>query len=89
MLTSSSRRGCSVMACWQRSWQLTHPPAAARRRRTDRNTVNATAAATAAPPAAIAIATNSAAESRKCPAGRPNTRNTTSNSAAILIAGRA
>jgi len=89
VLTSSNRRGCSVMACWQRSWQLTHPPAAARRRRTDRNIVNATAAATAATATATAIATNSAAESRKCPADRPNTRNTTSSSAAILLAGRA
>jgi hypothetical protein len=89
MLTSGSRRGCSVMACWQRNWQLTHPPVAARRCRTDRNIVNATAAASAAPPTAIAIAANSAAESRKCPIDRPNTRNTTSNTAAILIAGRA
>jgi hypothetical protein len=51
--------------------------------------VKATAAASAAPPAATAIATNSAAESRKCRAERPNTRNTTSSNAAILIAGRA
>jgi hypothetical protein len=89
MLTSSNRRGCSVMACWHRSWQLTHPPAAARRRRTDRNTVNATAAASAAPPTAIAIPMISAVEARKCPAERPNTTNTTSNSAVILNAGRA
>ncbi|MFZ0185378.1 MAG: hypothetical protein WAL72_00325 [Streptosporangiaceae bacterium] len=89
VLTSSNRRGCSVMACWHRSWQLTHPPAAARRRRTDRNIVNATAAATAATATATTIATNSAAESTKCPADRPNTRNTTSSSAAILLAGRA
>jgi hypothetical protein len=89
VLTSSNRRGCSVMACWHRSWQLTHPPAAARRRRTDRNMVNATAAATAATATATAIATKSAAESRKCPADRPNTTNTTSSSAAILLAGRA
>jgi hypothetical protein len=89
LLTSRSRRGCSVMACWHRSWQLTHPPAAARRRRTDRNMVNATAAATAATATATAIATKSAAESRKCPADLPNTRNTTSSSAAILLAGRA
>jgi len=89
VLTSSNRRGRSVIACWHRSWQLTHPPAAARRRRTDRNIVNATAAATAATATAIPIATSSAAESRKCPADRPNTRNTTSNSAAILLAGRA
>jgi hypothetical protein len=89
VLTSSNRRGCSVMACWHRSWQLTHPPVTARRRRTDRNIVNATAAATAATATATATATNSAAESRRCPADRPNTRNTTSNTPAILIAGRA
>ena len=89
MLTSSNRRGCSVMACWHRNWQLTHPPAAARRRRTDRNIVNAAAAATAATATAIAIPTISALEARKCPAGRPNAINTTSNSAAILNAGRA
>ncbi len=77
------------MACWHRSWQLTHPPAAARRRCTDRNTANATAAATAAPPTATAIATISAAASKTCVADRPNTRNTTSNRAAILLAGRA
>jgi hypothetical protein len=89
VLTSSNRRGCSVIACWQRSWQLTHPPAAARLCRTDRNIVNATAAATAATATAAAIAASSAAESRKCPADRPNTRNITSNSAAMPLAGRA
>jgi hypothetical protein len=89
MLTSSNRRRGSVMACWHRSWQLTHPPAAARRRRTDRNTANAIAAASAAPPTAIAIPTISAVDASKCPAGRPNATNITSNSAAILNAGRA
>jgi hypothetical protein len=89
VLTSSNRRGCSVMACWHRSWQLTHPPAAARRRRTDRNIVNATAAATAATATAVAIPTISAVEATKCPADRPNAINTTSSSAAILNAGRA
>jgi hypothetical protein len=89
VLAMSSRRGCSVMACWQRSWQLTHPPAAARLRRIDRNAANATAAATAAPPAATVIATVSAAASKKCPTCRPNTRSTTSTTAAILLAGRA
>ena len=51
--------------------------------------MNATAAATAATATVAVIATNSAAESRKCTADRPNTRNTTSNSAAIPLAGRA
>ncbi len=89
MLTITNRRGCSVMACWHRSWQLIHPPAAACRRCTARNTANATAAASAAPPTATAIATSSAVALRKCAADRPNTRTTTSNSAAILLAGRA
>ena len=89
VFTTGSRLGCSVMACWQRNWQLTHPPAAARLRRTDRNTANATAAATAAPPAATAIATVSAAPSKKCPTCRLNTRSTTSTTTAILPAGRA
>jgi hypothetical protein len=52
------------MACWHRNWQLTHPPATARRRRTARNIVNATAAATAATATATAITMNSATESR-------------------------
>ena len=53
------------MACWQRNWQLTQPPATARLRRTDRNAAKASAAATAAPPAAAVIARISAAVSRE------------------------
>ena len=40
MLTIARRRGCSVMGCWHRSWQLTQPPAAACRRCTARNTTS-------------------------------------------------
>ena len=51
--------------------------------------MNATAATTAATVTATATPTISALEARKCPADRPNARNTTSSSAAILNAGRA
>src|SRR5580693_331748 len=61
MLTSRNRRGPSVIACWQRSVQDTHPPARARRRLVDKNTANAAAAATAATAMATVIATTSAA----------------------------
>ena len=77
------------MACWHWNRQPTHPPAAALRRRMEPNATNASTAATAPPPTAIAIAASSAAVSRKWPADRPNTSNTTRTSAAILIAGRA
>lgn len=77
------------MACWQRNSQLTHPPAAARRRRIEPNATNASTAATAAPPTATAIATISVAASKKCPTGRPNTSHSTSTTAAIRPAGRA
>jgi hypothetical protein len=89
MLTSRNRRGPSVMACWQRSVQDTHPPARARRRLVDKNTVNASAAAMAATAMATVIATTSAAASKKWPTGRSNIRHATSTTAAILIAGRA
>jgi hypothetical protein len=89
MLTSRNRRGPSVIACWQRSVQDTHPPALARRRLVDKNTVNASAAAAAATAMATVIATTSAAASKKWPTGRSNTKNATSTTAAILIAGRA
>jgi hypothetical protein len=89
MLTSRNRRGPSVIACWQRSVQDTHPPARARRRLVDKNTANAAAAATAATAMATVIATTSAAASKKWPTGRSKTKNATSTSAAILIAGRA
>jgi hypothetical protein len=89
MLTSRNRRGPSVIACWQRSVQDTHPPARARRRLVDKNTANAAAAATAATAMATVIATTSAAASKKWPTGRSKTKNATSTTAAILIAGRA
>jgi hypothetical protein len=89
MLTSRNRRGPSVIACWQRSVQDTHPPARARRRLVDKNTANAAAAATAATAMATVIATTSAAASKKWQTGLSKTKNATSTSAAILIAGRA
>jgi hypothetical protein len=89
MVTSRNRRGPSVMACWQRSVQDTHPPARARRRLVDKNTANAAAAATAATAMAAVIAITSAAASKKWPTGRSNIKNATSTTAAILIAGRA
>jgi hypothetical protein len=89
MVTSRNRRGPSVMACWQRSVQDTHPPARARRRLVDKNAVNASAAASAATAMATVIATTSAAASKKWPIGRWNIKNATRTTAAILIAGRA
>jgi hypothetical protein len=89
VLTISNRRGCSVIACWQRNWQLTQPPAAACRRRIDKNTTYASTAATTAAPTVTATATSSPAASKKWPACRPNTTNTTRRNAASLIAGRA
>jgi hypothetical protein len=77
------------MACWQRSWQLTHPPAAARLRRTDRNTTKASVAATAALPAAAVMVMINAAVAKKCPADRPNTTITTRTANASPPAGRA
>jgi len=77
------------MACWQRSWQLTHPPVTARLRRTDRNTAKASVAATTALPAATVIVIISAAVAKKCPAIRPNTTKTTKATDAIAPAGRA
>jgi hypothetical protein len=65
VVTSHSRRGCPVMACWQRNWQLTQPPAAARRRRVDANAAKASAAATAATAVATVTAAMKAAVSRK------------------------
>jgi hypothetical protein len=77
------------MACWQRNWQPTHPPAAARLRRTDMNAAKASTAATDATPAATVIAAISAAVSKKCRTERPNTTSATRRSRAILLAGRA
>ncbi len=52
------------MACWQRNWQLTQPPAAARRRRTDMQVAKASAAATAAPAVPTVTAITRAALSK-------------------------
>ena len=53
------------MACWQRNWQLTQPPAAARRRRVDMKIAKTSAAATAAPTAATVTAVATAAVLKK------------------------
>ena len=65
MVTSQSRPGGSAMACWQRNWQLTHPPAAARRRRADLKVATASAAAPAAPTVATVTAVMRAAVLKK------------------------
>jgi hypothetical protein len=52
------------MACWQRNWQFTQPPAAARRCRVEAKAAKASAATTAAPPVAARQATRMAAVSR-------------------------
>jgi hypothetical protein len=65
VVTSQGRRDDPVMACWQRNWQLTQPPADARRRRVDINDANTSTAAMAAPPVATVAATTKAAVSRK------------------------
>jgi hypothetical protein len=56
VVTSQSRDGRPVMACWQRNRQVTQPPAVARRRRTDMSVAKTTAAVTAVPPTAITAA---------------------------------
>ena len=89
MVTSQSRRAGSVMACWQRNWQLTQPPAAARRRRVDMQVAKTSAAATAAPAVAAVTATLRAAVSRKWLTGRENTSHATIMMAASRLAGRA
>jgi hypothetical protein len=66
VLTSQSRRAGSVMACWQRNWQLTQPPAAARRRRVDMKVAKTSAAVTAAPPVATVTAITRSAVLKKC-----------------------
>ena len=53
------------MACWQRNWQLTQPPAAARRRRVDMKVAKTSATATAAPAVATVTAATRAAVSKK------------------------
>jgi hypothetical protein len=65
MVTSQSRPGGSVMACWQRNWQLTHPPAVAWRRRADLKVAKASAAAPAAPTVATVTAIMRAAVLKK------------------------
>lgn len=77
------------MACWQRNWQLTQPPADARRRRVDMNAANTSAAAMAAPPVATVAATTQAAVPRKWPAGSENTSSAPISRAANQPAGRA
>jgi len=89
VVTSQSRRVGSVMACWQRNWQLTQPPAAARRRRVDMKVAKTSAAATAAPAVAAATATTRAAVSRKWLTGPENTSHATIMMAASRLAGRA
>jgi hypothetical protein len=54
------------MACWQRNWQLTQPPAAARRRRVDMKVAKTSAAVTAAPPVATVTAITRSAVLKKC-----------------------
>jgi hypothetical protein len=53
------------MACWQRNWQLTQPPPAARRRRVDMNAVKTSTAAMAAAPVVTVATARNAAVSRK------------------------
>ncbi len=77
------------MACWQRNWQPTHPPAAARRRRVDSKAANTSTAATAATPVATATATMRAAVSRKWLTGLENTSHPTISMTANMLAGRA
>ncbi len=77
------------MACWQRNWQLTQPPAAARRRRTDMKVAKASAAATAAPAVATITAVTRAAVSKKWLTGPAKTSHATSTMAASRLAGRA
>jgi len=89
VVTSQSHGDRPVMACWQRNWQVTQPPAAARRRRTDMKTATASAAEMAAPAMATVTATVSAAVSKKRPAGRANTSHATATMAASQTAGRA
>jgi hypothetical protein len=89
VVTSQSRLAGSVMACWQRNWQLTQPPAAARRRRTDMKVAKNSAAPTAAQAVAAVTATMSAAVSKKWLTGPENTSQATTMMAASRLAGRA
>ena len=77
------------MACWQRNWQLTHPPAAARRRRADLKVAKASAATPAAPTVATVTAVMRAAVLKKWLTGTANTSHATNTMAASRLAGRA
>jgi hypothetical protein len=77
------------MACWQRNWQLTHPPAAARRRRTDLNVAKASTATPAAPTVTTVTAVIRAAVVKKWLTGTANTSHATNTMAASRLAGRA
>jgi len=89
MVTSRRRRAGSVMACWQRNWQLTQPPAAARRRRVDMKIATTSAAVTAAPAAATVTAVMSVAVLKKWLTGVANTSHATNTMAARRLPGRA
>jgi hypothetical protein len=77
------------MACWQRNWQLTQPPAAARRRRVDIKIAKTSAAATAAPTVATVTVIARAAVLKKWLTGVANTSHATAAMAASRLAGRA
>ena len=77
------------MACWQRNWQLTHPPAAARRRRADLNVAKASAATPAAPTVTTVTAVTRAVVLKKWLTGTANTSHATNTMAASRLAGRA
>ena len=77
------------MACWQRNWQLTQPPAAARRRRVDMKIAKTSAAATAAPAAATVTAIMTAAVLKKWLTGTAKTSHATATMASSRLAGRA
>jgi hypothetical protein len=94
VVTSQSRRAGPVvagwvMACWQRNWQLTQPPAAARRRRVDMKAAKTSAAATAAPAVATVTAATRAAVSKKWLTGLEKTSQATTMMTASPLAGRA
>jgi len=94
VVTSQSRRAGPVvtgwvMACWQRNWQLTQPPAAARRRRVDMKVATTSATATAAPAVATVTAATRAAVSKKWLTGLEKTSQATTMMAASPLAGRA
>jgi hypothetical protein len=89
VVTSQSRRAGSVMACWQRNWQLTQPPAAARRRRADMKIAKTSAATTAVPTAATVTAMMTAAVLKKWLTGAAKISHATATMASSQLAGRA